>query len=1067
MTMSPAPVNPLTGNTSAGALGWLLPLALVLVTGGAGCFRATGLARPSVAVEEIPAEGGDRVAGLKATAGPGDFYLGNDSVQLAVDGAVFGERDGQFGAPSGGAVLDVGKINLDQSYKRVSMPTDMLERLGIVANQDPDLPLVFDRYLPGNSSNTASLEMHGYLLDPKGKLGVATDGQGRVNGVSVVHRITLNKGETFFTLETTLSNSGADIRVQNVGDYLSQHGGGFRFVVPAIATYSPSALLTNWGVEIPGSDFTAPLRSSVVAPMVGLMGAESSGNTLDSHVSLGIMPLDIDAQHTVDTVLVTSDPQHALTELRPQFPGRLVVGSPAVATLGSGQPITYRRRLYVVGGRSYDALLPAQTTTVFNLMAQDRAGLRGESVGFLAFATFGTAIRGGPLQTEFRFERYTYSGPNPDDPTNLFNPANWRLERVEWLEPAEIASANGAVGVMLPAIPNGTTGLSQRYRLGARNAGATCNAPYYLYEGTNRADATRPNLVTAITLSSTQSWQLAEALCPERGNVGASAVIDETGNVIRQLQSAHAFSARLAGTLDSADLFPLRMTFLNQDPLMQDPSVQRSRSLSSIYSEILKAKATLGSNYGAYHYLAGNQVFGGAFGASASAVRMYFAPGSFLAYATRGPLSYLDSLPIKAFDGQTDTFHGFVVLPAPLPSGWTSFDVPGPTQVTAGGFNPGEMLSSAVSEHVQVVARTEVDVLTDATALQTEFRAEIDTSLVSDAQRVPLGNDPFVVGARSSNLADGFTTALFTPAPTIDRNGGARPSTGWTLADFIKQAEGGFTIVHRPRGPKGLFTLRGFNPAVPLGSGPNGWWNQTGPVSLGKRQGDFDALELLRAEGCDPADPSFWFNEFKAVRSDWFALLNQQSPGAFTKGLGLSSARFSLDTPVGLARTYLKVGNNVLTQSNLSPVLAALLSGAAVASTGPLLDVSIDGVGPGGLVTGASASLTLNISLYAPDWLPIDEVRVVVNGAAPIQVPMASFTASPLDFRLRTTTFAIHMLVGKDGWVVVEAGVPLNTTGAYRPGTPWNKIMKGIYPIAVTNPIFVDVNGGGYTPPGL
>jgi hypothetical protein len=34
-------------------------------------------------------------------------------------------------------------------------------------------------------------------------------------------------------------------------------------------------------------------------------------------------------------------------------------------------------------------------------------------------------------------------------------------------------------------------------------------------------------------------------------------------------------------------------------------------------------------------------------------------------------------------------------------------------------------------------------------------------------------------------------------------------------------------------------------------------------------------------------------------------------------------------------------------------------------------------------------------------------------------------------------------------------------------GTPWNKIMKGIYPIAITNPIFVDVNGGGYTPPGL
>jgi hypothetical protein len=344
---------------------------------------------------------------------------------------------------------------------------------------------------------------------------------------------------------------------------------------------------------------------------------------------------------------------------------------------------------------------------------------------------------------------------------------------------------------------------------------------------------------------------------------------------------------------------------------------------------------------------------------------------------------------------------------------------------------------------------------------------------VSDAQRVPIGNDPFVVGARSSSLSDGFTTALFTPTPTMDRNGGARPpssgSTGWTLADFITQAEGGFTIVHRPRGPNGLFTVRGFDRTVPYNSGTNAWWNLTGPVSLGKHQGDFDALELLRAEGCDPADPSLWFNEFKTVRLDWFALLNQQAPGAFTKGLGLSSAKFSLDTPVGLARTYLNIGSaaSTLSQADLSSVLTALKGGAAVASTGPLLDISINGVGPGGLVSGAGASVTLSISLYAPDWLPVDEVRVVVNGATPIQVPMASFTASATDFRLRKTTFPVPMPVGKDAWVVVEAGVPLGTTGAYLPGTPWNKIMRGIYPIAITNPIFVDVNGGGYTPPGL
>ena len=1058
MNMSIDRSNPPCGSFSPRVRGVLAPLILVFAAGWIGCFRSTGVARPVVAVEEIPSTGGDRVTGLKATAGPGDYYLGNDYIHLAVDGAAFGDREGQFGAPSGGAVLDVGSIALNQSFKRVSMPTDMLERFGPVANQNPDLPLVFDQYIPVTTGDAVTLEMRGYLLDLKGKLGVTTDGQGRVSGVSVLHRITLNKVSTFFTLETTLTNSsGGALPLQNIGDYLSQHGGGFRFVVPAVST-------SSWGVEIPGSDFTTPLTTSVVAPMVGLMGAESSGNTLDSHCSLGIMPLD------VDTLLVASDPQQALTESRPLVPARLVVGSPAAASpsLPTGQSLSYRRRVYVVGGPSFASTLPAQTTTVFSEMIQTRAALRNEDIGFLAYASFGTAIRGGPLQTEFKLERYTYAGAvttfDPADPANpASDPTNWRLERVEWGEPTDVIATRStvaltsAVGLFLPAVPSSVAGQTQRYRLSVRNAGQQ-GKPLYL--GTNTSDATRPYLPTAITPSKTQNWRLEEALAPEREQV-----IDAAGNVTKQKLTVHGFSARQAGTVEYGGLNPLRLTFQGLAGL-PDPNMQRIRVLSSYYSEIYKGKAPIAPNFGAYQYIAANQVFGCAFGAAASSAAIYFAPGDYLAYATRGPLSHLDSLPVKAFDGQPEVSHGFVVVTPSLPSGWTSFDVPGPTQATTGGLNPGEMLSSAVSEGVQVVARTDEDVLTDATALQTEFRTEIDTPLVSDAQRAPIGLDPFVVGARSSNLTDGFTTALFTPAPTTDRFGGARPSKGWTLADFITQAEGGYTVVHRPRGPKGLFTVRGFNPTVPLGSGVNAWWTQTGPASLGKRQGDFDALELLRAEGCDPVNPAAWYAEFKVVRDDWFSLLNQQAPGAFTKGLGLSSARFSLDTPIGLARTYLKVGAT-LDQNTLGPVLAALRQGAAVASTGPMLDVSIGGVGPGGLVTGSSTSVDLSISLYAPDWVPVDEVRVVVNGAAPISVPLASFTASTSDVRLRMATVTVPMPVGKDAWVVVEAGVSRAQTGAYAVGTPWNKIMKGIYPIAITNPIFVDVNGGGYTPPGL
>jgi hypothetical protein len=1044
----------------------MAPLVLALAAGGSvGCFRATGVTRPNLAVEEIPQVGGDRVAGLKSTAGPGDFYLGNDYVQMAVDGAAFGDQPGQFGAPSGGSVLDIGTIALDQSFKRVSMPDDMLGRLGPVANQDPDLPLVFDRYVSGKDTNLVYLDMHGYLLDPKGKLGAALDAQGRVVGVQVDHRISLGLRDTFFTLETTVTNhSGATLPIENLGDFLSQQGGGYRFVVPATKAFDGTPV-TSWGVEIPGSDFTNPLTSSVQAPMVALASTESSGATYDDHSGLGIMPMD------ADQVLVTSDPQHPLAQDRPVFPARLVVGGAAVTNLADGQSLTYRRRIYVTGGASFyvsslgNTARPTTSNTVFNQMTVARSGLRGGDLGFVAFNSFGTATLGGPLQAEYRIERYL--GSAADASTDL-NPANWSLERVELREKGDAPSSASTVQMFLPAVadPN-FPGQTQRYRITVRNR----NQSATFYTATNNLNTTRPNLATPIEPSKTQPWSLAESLAPERFDV-----IDSAGNVVTQKQSLHSFSAREAGATVYDGLQPLRITFAGIGATA-DPDMQRTRKVSSYFEPIYKGKAVTGRNVGSYQYQAGNQAFGSSFAYTFSPLSSFFPSGDYLAYGTRGPLSFLDTLPVSAFDGQTDTNHLFVVVKASLPTGWTSFDLPGPTQVTTGGYNPGEMLSSALAEGVQVVARTEQDLQTDPTALRAEFRVEFDANNtnISDAQRDPIGNDPFVVGARSSVLTDGTVTALFTPAPTNTRFGGALPSTGWTLADFLTQAQGSFNVIGRPCGPKGLFTVRGFDPVVALGTGANAWWAQTGPVSLGKREGDFDAIELLRGEYSDangnplpltdPANATAWFNEFLTVRNDWFGLISQQGPGSFTKGLGLSSARYSLDTPVGLARTYLNLGSATLDQSDLSPVLKALQAGAAVASTGPLLDVTVNGTGPGGLVTGPVSSVTLTVNLYAPDWVPVDEVRAVVNGVVQT-IPISSFTPSTTDSRLRTATATLTMpTTGKDAWIVVEAGVPLTTTGAYATGTPWAKVMKGIYPIAVTNPIFVDVTGGGYTPP--
>jgi hypothetical protein len=986
---------------------------------------------------EIPSVGGDRVHGLKAQAGPGDYFIGNDYVELAVDGSVLGERDAIAGAAAGGSIVDVGYVGLDTSFQRVSVPADSLDRMTPVVNLDPDLPLVFDKFIPVNASGESRIEMTGYVYDRLHKLaGAAWDAQDRVQGLKVSHIVRLGKQERHFTLETKVSNtSGATLPIRNIGDFVYQQGGGFRFVVPATQDLNGNSV-SGWGAEIPapGSNWTTPFAGAVKSHLVALVGVEPGADSIDSHTTLGLLPVD------ADQIVVAADAQASLSEFRPKFASRLVAGSLPEANLPAGQTSSYSRRLYVAGGTSLGSNQPNQTNGLLNTIEVDRASLRKWDFGLATFNTFGTATRTGPLPTEIRWERELGSGA-------------WLLERVDWLEPQEtIHLSYGGTSAVAAVLPVGT------YRITIRNK----DQSLLMTQFTDAYNTDRPDLKTPLLVAKEKNFVIGESMAPERNSV-----LNAAGTISRFLFSQQSLVARERDG-DTSMFQPLRFTLSGTDGTA-DPNIRRIRSLGGEFDPLSKAKVVIALNQGAYQFVGGNTVFGASFPGYAPGT-FFLPPGSYEALGTRGPLSHLDRTSISAYDGQSVSQHGFIVFPSLLPANWTSFDLPGPSQATTGGYLPGERLASALAENVQVVAATESDLHIDPEQQYNDFRTEFQQYLNVDSQRTAILNDPFVVGGRSSTLVDqgltawGTATVLWVPKGNSERSHGALSAKGWSLADFIAQAQGKYTVVHRPRGPQGLFTLRGFSSTVKVGTGVNAWWTQTGLFSQGNTQGSFDALELLRAEGFDPAAPEAWFAEFKAVRRDWFSLLNQQNPGTFTKGLGLSAAKFSMDTPVGLARTYLKIGGGTLTESNLDDVLKALKSGAVVASTGPLLDVTLSGKGPGELAV-ASGTTNLSISLYASDWTPIDEVRVVVNGVVVQTLDPAAFTLGG-DWRQRTATVAVA-LPSKDSWIVVEVGVPLTTTGVYRPGTPWNRVQKGIYPIAVTNPIFVDVDGGGYTPPGL
>jgi hypothetical protein len=1048
----------------------MLSVALLTLV-ASGCYRATGLQRTPLAAEVIPETGGDRVAGLKSTAGPGDYFLGNDFIQLAIDGTPFGSpvENVIAGAKSGGSIVDAGYVLLDTSFRRVSAPGDAMDRLTPVVNQDPNLELVFDRFTPKDLGDTSMVIMEGYLLDPAHTIAGATwDSAGRVAGVTVTHTVSMDSLTRYATLQTILTNNtAATLGIHNIGDFLTQKGGGYRFAVPATYDAAGSVLSPRWGMEIPGSDFTRPLATAVKAPLVGLLSAELAAATLDSHASVGFLPMD------ADNFLVTCDAQNALEQqIRPIFPERMVVGGLPIDSLAPGATLTHNRRLFVLGGQSIDGNATSSTTGLFNAMDREKyTNVRVADFGYFQFDLSGTAQRQGPLASEVRIERNVGTTAAPI----------WELSRVEWLEPTDNVATTGSLppSTIQSILPVGT------YRVVVRNQNDEYAKTLFtnvFVDPANTADDSVHYLPQTVQIVKDKLFQSSST---DLVNPEVKSTTDALGEPTSTLYAIHMLSTHERDS-EVGSVQPQRFTLVGTNGT-PDPIFRRQRTVATYYSAVSKAPEvyTPGLTPGQYQFRAGNEVFGTGF-TNALNTQLIWLPNpkagaasdnTYIAYATRGPLSFLEQQDLTAFEGQGNTSHAFTIFPMALPSGWTSFDMPGPSQATTGGFNPGEKLASAMAEGVQVVAHTEQDLQVDAQSLYDDFRKEFSFPAFTDNQRpaslsditrttLPWTSDPFVVAARSSFLEGyGTVSALFTPVPTGARNGGARLPKAWTLADFLKQAEGQFNVVHRPRGPQGLFTLKGFNPAVPLGQGVNAWWTGGGLYAFGQTNGGFDALELLRGEGLDRNDPTIWFNEFKAVRADWFALLNQQTPANFTKALGLSSGVFSLDTPVGLARTYVK--NVPATETDLTGLLAALKSGAAVASTGPFLNVSVGTTGPGGLVSGPAATVSLQVSLTRTNWMTVNELRVVVNGQVVQTIDPATLTVSATDPTIFTGTFPVTMPVGKDGWIVVEAGVPLATSGPFAPGTPWNLTMRGIYPIAVTNPIFVDVTGGGYTPPML
>jgi hypothetical protein len=135
-------------------------------------------------------------------------------------------------------------------------------------------------------------------------------------------------------------------------------------------------------------------------------------------------------------------------------------------------------------------------------------------------------------------------------------------------------------------------------------------------------------------------------------------------------------------------------------------------------------------------------------------------------------------------------------------------------------------------------------------------------------------------------------------------------------------------------------------------------------------------------------------------------------------------------------------------------------NGHMVMSNGPFLKTDINGSVPGDELKVSGEPVTVNIEVYGNSEIEIDRVQVLINGRQDKALNFTT-TSHPKFFKADALQFkhTFPLTLDKDVHVIVVA------TGKRKShNTQLTTEGKFPAPIAVTNPLFIDIDGDGFVP---
>jgi hypothetical protein len=457
--------------------------------------------------------------------------------------------------------------------------------------------------------------------------------------------------------------------------------------------------------------------------------------------------------------------------------------------------------------------------------------------------------------------------------------------------------------------------------------------------------------------------------------------------------------------------------------------------------------------------------------------RVRLEPGTYRFVAARGPLDTVESQTVDIAEGDNEL--SFTIDRSVKTQGWSAGDFHVHTGASFDAFLPDEpRIYSLVAAGLDAIVPADHDIVRD-------FDWTIETVLGEDRTLFAIpGTEATILVANPDSDGKGLDAyksyghaSVFPldPAEVI-----VDPVVETTLADHLSRfrvamsdtpyehVRSGVLQLNHPRGIQerpdillepihDLFNKMGFDPSSPPGVGKtNAWMGEVSKDGV-TTAFDYDALEIMNRGS---------WEAYNQVRLDWLGLL---SWGRHITGTGNSDSHAMAIEQAGFPTNMVPCAPPGASGAvDVKCWTEAVREGRLVVTTGPFIALSLthgdDTYGLGDQFTRkGKTTITANVRVRAAPWVPVPEVRLVVNGVI-TSVEHVPMEARDPDQPFEKTYFFPVPDLDVDSYVLAEAGWNLDTgypVGDEESLGDYAVVAPGYLPMGFTNPVWIDEDGDG------